>query len=292
MKRTTQRIKLSLWALVLGLGLSLAACGGEDSPSENNPTPEPGTNPAPDTGGVDPTTDAGDQTDTTPTPDTGDPTPVPETCTNLSPAMGGDGCDPLCQTGCGEGLGCIALTQGTPPTPVAMCQPVGAGGQGANCGQEAGCQIGHLCAAFEAGAQTTCLEACRPGAGEPNCPTGFTCVTYMQAETRVGVCVAPEAACTFYPNDSCPAGENCYETSVGARCLAHSADAQPGASCATPTDCGEAQTCLIEQGGNKCRAMCEEDTDCIGEGETCNPLAAADDNGNAVPLPYGVCVGN
>lgn len=291
MKRTTQRFKLSLLTLMLGLGLSLAACGGDDSRSGNNATPDTGTNPVPDAGTVDPTPDAGGEADATPTPDTGDPTPIPGTCTDLSPAMAGDGCDPLCQTGCTEGNGCVALTQGTPPSPVALCQPTGAGGQGDTCGQEAGCQIGYLCAAFEQGAQTTCLQACRPGAQAPNCPTGLNCVPYMQAETRVGLCVAPEAACTFYPNDSCPDGENCYETSVGARCLPHSADAQPGTSCATPTDCGNEQICLIEQGGNTCRAMCEDATDC-SEGEACNSLAAEDDDGNVVQLPYGACATN
>jgi hypothetical protein len=284
MKTTARRLRFSLWALLLTVALVLAACGGDDRDrASNNPDPTP----TPDAGTTDPTPDTGGDQDTDPTPPP-PPPPPGGTCTALSPAMAGDGCDPLCQTGCPEGGACVALPQGNPPQPQALCTAVGEGGQGASCGQNAGCQAGFLCGAFEEGAGTTCFQMCRTsGAEGPSCPSGLTCVSYMQGETRVGVCIQPESTCSGYPNDNCPQGQNCYPTNAGDRCIPYSPTAQVGDSCQSPTDCGDAQICLIGQTGNTCAAKCLEDTDCTAG--QCIPLAGVDDNGNQVPLDYGAC---
>ncbi|MFU8802670.1 MAG: hypothetical protein ACNA8W_02575 [Bradymonadaceae bacterium] len=297
MKESTRMIKVSLlWLLVLGLALAMAACGGDDrrggpSNNESNQNVRPG----PDAGGEDadgPGEEDASIPDADPQTDT-DPGPGPGGCTDLSPTIPGDECDPLCQTGCETGQNCVALTTTESTTPMTQCQPAGTSGQGGSCGAETGCQVGHLCATFEAGTPTTCYQACRPVAGgEPACPQDYVCVGYMTEDTRVGICVLPDAECTFYPNDSCGAGENCYQTSLGERCIAYDAEAAVGSSCASPTDCNDAQACLSPAAGQPatCRAMCESDADCGGAEGSCGGILIDDGTGQGVEAPYGACV--
>lgn len=208
-------------------------------------------------------------------------------CTHLSPPLPGDGCDPLCQTGCAPGENCIARPPAAIPFPYSQCMEATTREQGASCGGEIGCQVGFICVVLS-DRPSRCYQTCRvDGTEEPLCPEGYRCLRYIEDETRVGLC----EGCTYYPNDSCPNGQSCYQTTTGRSCLDYNSDATMGSPCQRATECNEAQACALEVGNEfgECRPVCIDADDCGGQGQICGSLWTRNEDGQVIELPYGVC---
>ncbi|MFU8804029.1 MAG: hypothetical protein ACNA8W_09500 [Bradymonadaceae bacterium] len=213
---------------------------------------------------------------------------VPAMCSPLMPPLPGDGCDPLCQTGCNAEENCTPFHAEPDFVPSSQCRPAGTSEQGESCGDGVECAAGYTCAAFDAEKPLTCHKTCRmDGADAPLCPDVFNCLPHLVDETRLGLC----GPCTMYPNDSCGEGKNCYPTVFGRRCLDYDTNAVVGSTCTFSQDCNEEQACIGEglDGPAECRPLCMEHADCRVPGENCWPIYQQTEDGDIV-LPFGTCL--
>lgn len=101
--------------------------------------------------------------------------------------LGLDPCEPICQTGCDDGMQCdwnySARTSG--------CVPVGDLQEGESCGpddQDDQCAAGLDCVDTDNGRR--CMRMCKVGAGD-RCPATLECVPYPATGGTMGVCDEP-----------------------------------------------------------------------------------------------------
>jgi len=200
-------------------------------------------------------------------------------CQEIMPAVGE--CDALCQTGCMADQNCVVASSGPGAPAMAVCQPAGTAVAGDACDQMTACAEGHGCLTTDGGATFSCRQYCRVGDGEPSCAGAATCAAADPNIPELGICIEPEDECTGYPNDSCPDGQNCYQTNIGLRCVDYNAAAMPGDACASPTDCNDAQGCVGDGMTNNCRALCDPAAPMCAGTEQCVQLTN---------LPYGACI--
>ncbi|GEM_PF-7001483 len=205
-------------------------------------------------------------------------TPTIGACVDFSPAIGA--CDPLCQTGCEMTEHCVTVA--TDPVE-SKCETRGVKGQGEACAMNMDCGVGFGCRNFRG--DQACRQYCDPsGKKEPQCQVDFACIPTR--ENRVGICVKVTHNCDIL-NDSCPAGEECYDFQSGRRC-AMAGDKGLGEDCTTSIACVDGLRCVGVGGKAQCRKLCDPNdagqAGCEGD-DTCHTLNAQSGD----PIPWGAC---
>jgi hypothetical protein len=180
------------------------------------------------------------------------------------------GCDPVRQTGCGDGEKCSLV--GTD----LQCVLLGAGAAGDPCQAIVGgdsCAAGLVCAS--AGGVSTCVQFCDRVCGEP-CGAGTRCNTHLGESGEWG-CGPLPAACDLLAQDCAGAGEACYllEPATGTTGCMLEGTLPEGAACTTQGECGRSLVCLASQGGGLtvCVPLCDTraTAPCPGGGCTALP---------------------
>ncbi len=161
---TRHRERGRLLGLSLLLALAAAACPGS---SREVPQPPDQGAPPPDQGSV-------------VSPDTG---PPPAPLPGCSAAGIAAGCDPLSNTGCGEGACYVLKDQGS----ACLC-PEGAVASGQDCNSSTECAPQQACAG------TTPPGKCRPlcDPNSPSCPADTPRCVPITNHTQWGICKLPE----------------------------------------------------------------------------------------------------
>jgi hypothetical protein len=193
-------------------------------------------------------------------------------------------CSFECQTGCDDGETCDMLPTATGELRPA-CARYGPVGEHEICGgADLACQKGLTCVNRAATIAPHCLAHCEVNDAMA-CDDDEFCEPRSPGDGIAGVCARIE--CTLYPNDDCPAGQNCYRSPNGRRCLDYHPAAQLGDACSDSSDCNDAQECIAEEGTvtELCRAKCV-----VGDAQGCPPdeqcLPVFDDaHGACWPLP-------
>ena len=241
---------------LLSAALFLMGCGDDDSP----PSTE---------GGV-MLMEAG------PTPEAGPPGPMPEA--GPPPMMSGcpmGPCDVATGAGCMAGEACYFLSpaEGEPSVPI--CQPAGAGTDGATCASYGDCASGYFCAA--SGSSGVCRKMCCMN-NDAQCPSGQTCqVQLVDAAgnpSGVGLCRGSDG-CDVLAQTGCPEGEGCYPVGTGSTCAMPRPGAEGG---------GQGATCMTANG-------CNAGFICAGSGDesTCSQACSLADGGEPSCADGFVC---
>ncbi len=273
------------WLGIAVAGLLISSCSDDDvnNPSSNNTTTNNSTNNSTNTSTNNATnTSTNNSTNTSTNNATNTSTNnSTNTCLALDPALGA--CDPICQTGCDAADHCIAKQTSATDPPVAACGVAGDKTSGA-CANDTECGKGFVCLSVE-GADAACLEYCRPGApSQTGCGAGLDCRPF-QLELRVGVCVASNDQCGFFP-DSCGDGKNCYNTPNGTRCASFASEAVADMTCANSNECNDQYRCVgVGAGALACKPICNPNEPVCGSG-TCQRMSDAD----GLPLAWGACL--
>ncbi|MFC1642805.1 hypothetical protein ACFL5O_08995 [Myxococcota bacterium] len=197
--------------------------------------------------------------------DAGDPAPTPPDGASLCPP--GE-CNFQTQTGCDQGLACVATLSGNKG--IASCKPPGQTPEGGNCEEQTDCAEGLACAGG------SCRTLCC-GHDWSVCPTGQSCFRGLwlqrdgvQADTGASVCF-PVDDCDVFDPDACGEDRICSIASLRAdvACMPTGAVAT-GKPCRSSNDCAREHVCAEERCVKLCRA--EEDAEtrpCAGENEVC-----------------------
>lgn len=209
-----------------------------------------------------------------------DAEPLPDMC------PGGD-CIVSDGSGCAEGEACYFLSAEEGAAAMPMCQPAGAGEDGAACMSYADCAGGYYCDLGTDGGQ--CRQICC-GDSDELCPEGQSCqVRIVDGEGRptgVGLCRASDS-CDPLTQMGCSDGQGCYPNEGGTVCTrpVSGMGLLAGEACVSANDCAPGLTCAASAGApSSCVPFCrlpEGEPDCP-EGQVCGTLTGFTD--------FGVCV--
>jgi hypothetical protein len=188
------------------------------------------------------------------------------------------GCDPVRQTGCGDGEKCSLVG------PDLGCVLLGDGGAGADCQAIVGgdsCAAGLICAA--ASGASTCVQFCDRVCGEP-CGAESRCNTRLGASGEWG-CGPLPTPCDLLAQDCTRSGEACYliEPETGTTGCITAGSLAEGAACTTQDQCGTRFVCLATQAGGLtvCTPLCDTRATAPCASGTCTALPGLD--------PVGYC---
>ncbi|MBI5481135.1 MAG: hypothetical protein HY906_19920 [Deltaproteobacteria bacterium] len=164
------------------------------------------------------------------------------------------GCDPVRQTGCGDGEKCSLVGSDL------QCVLLGAGTAGAECQAIVGgdsCAAGLICAS--AGGASTCVQFCDRVCGEP-CGVGTRCNTRL-GDTGEWGCGPLPPPCDLLAQDCAGAGEACYlvEPATNTTGCLPEGTLPEGAACTAQGECGRSLVCLASQAGglSVCVPLCD-----------------------------------
>ena len=188
------------------------------------------------------------------------------------------GCDPVWQTGCGDGEKCSLI--GADLT----CVLLGEGAAGSTCQAIVGgdsCAAGLICAS--AGGASTCVQFCDRGCGEP-CGAGARCNTRL-GDTGEWGCGPLPPPCDLLAQDCAGAGEACYvlePQTATTGCLLEGTLPE-GAACTVQGECARSLICLASQAGGlaTCVPLCDTRAAAPCAQGSCSALAGLD--------PVGYC---
>jgi len=191
-------------------------------------------------------------------------------------------CDPVSNNGCGAPQKCSLG-----PTDMFICQPAGAGMQGAACGTgttDDGCAIGFVCLSTN-----KCARYCNAGSTCPMEGASMTACNIqlqnaaMQAIPGATVCGA-FTSCDVLAQDCPTATDGCFLTQSGPQCGPPGTVAD-GQTCTNANSCMKGSVCLnLNMAGNKCHHICR-----LGGGApacttgTCTMV-------NGLPAMTGLCI--
>ena len=188
------------------------------------------------------------------------------------------GCDPVRQTGCGDGAKCSLVGSDL------ECVSFGDGGAGAECQAIVGgdsCAGGLICAS--AGGQSTCIQFCDRVCGEP-CGVGTRCNTRL-GDTGEWGCGPLPTPCDLLAQDCTAAGEACYliEPSTGTTGCMTAGSLPEGGACTTQGQCAPRLVCVASQAGGLtvCVPLCDTRATAPCASGTCTALPSLD--------PVGYC---
>ena len=164
------------------------------------------------------------------------------------------GCDPVRQTGCGDGEKCSLVGNDL------QCVLLGEGAAGDACQAIVGgdsCAAGLICAS--GGGESTCVQFCDRVCGEP-CGPGTRCNTRL-GDTGEWGCGPLPPPCDLLAQDCTGAGEACYllEPATGTTGCLRAGTLPENAACITQGECAAGLICLASQAGGLtvCVPLCD-----------------------------------